>query len=302
MSKRFLMGIIVVLMITNIATLLFWDKNEKVEVKTGSENEEKITTKESVAEVGNKEIFYEDWIQSLRENYGKKHLKEMIDKELVKQIAADRNIEINDKLIEKDIAYLTTMQGALPKSELEKEKEKWYEEVLYRYQLEEILVGDIDIPDEEAANYFNIYKNQYDFSASMQLSHIIVDTFEEAEKVINELDDEASFHLLAQEYSIDEETKDNGGYLGFYPETSQFIPHNYFEIAKDMDDYSYSEPFQSDQGVVIIYLHQKLPSITFTFDEVKQHVKNELALSDLEQQLTTETLWKQNDVKWIYEN
>lgn len=296
------MGIIVVLMITNIATLLFWDKNEKVEVKTGSENEEKITTKESVAEVGNKEIFYEDWIQSLRENYGKKHLKEMIDKELVKQIAADRNIEINDKLIEKDIAYLTTMQGALPKSELEKEKEKWYEEVLYRYQLEEILVGDIDIPDEEAANYFNIYKNQYDFSASMQLSHIIVDTFEEAEKVINELDDEASFHLLAQEYSIDEETKDNGGYLGFYPETSQFIPHNYFEIAKDMDDYSYSEPFQSDQGVVIIYLHQKLPSITFTFDEVKQHVKNELALSDLEQQLTTETLWKQNDVKWIYEN
>src|SRR5690625_2196225 len=202
MSKRFLMGIIVVLMITNIATLLFWDKNEKVEVKTGSENEEKITTKESVAEVGNKEIFYEDWIQSLRENYGKKHLKEMIDKELVKQIAADRNIEINDKLIEKDIAYLTTMQGALPKSELEKEKEKWYEEVLYRYQLEEILVGDIDIPDEEAANYFNIYKNQYDFSASMQLSHIIVDTFEEAEKVINELDDEASFHLLAQAYSI----------------------------------------------------------------------------------------------------
>ena len=162
-------------------------------------------------------------------------------------------------------------------------------------------MGDVDIPQEDISNYYQTYKNQYDFTASMQFSHIIVDSFEIAEKVINELNDGASFHLLAQEYSTDEETNDRGGYLGFYTKTSQFIPHNYFEIAEDMEEYSYSDPFQSDNGIAILYLHRSLPSITFTYDEIKQHVKNELVLNELEQPLLTETLWEQNDIEWIFE-
>lgn len=302
MSKRFLLGLIVVLMITNICTLLFWDKgNGVVKVQKDEGREEKITTKERVAKIENKEIFYEDWIDSLTKTYGKRHLKEMIDKELVKQLAEKKNIHVNEKLIEREIAYLTTLQGAMTKSELEREEEKWREEVLFRYQLEELLVGDLSVPEEDIISYYNTYRNQYDFTASLQFSHIVVETFDEAEKVMSELETGASFHLLAQEYSIDDETNGNGGYLGFYTKTSQFIPRKYFEVAEEMDEYSYSEPFQTDNSVVIIYLHKRLPSITFTYDEIKQHVKNELALYELEQPLSTDSLWEQYDIEWVYE-
>lgn len=289
-------------MITNISTLLFWDKEkEVVYVPTDEKSEKKIKKKERVAKIGTEEILYEDWIDSLAKTYGKKHLKEMIDKELVKQLAEDKDIHISEKLIDREISYLITMQGIMDESELEKEMDKWQEEVLHRYRLEELLVGDITIPEEDINHHYNIYKNQYDFAASIQLSHIVVDGFDEAKKIIDELDTGASFHLLAQEYSIDEETNKNGGYLGFYTKVSQFIPNKYFEIAEDMDEYSYSEPFQTDHGVAIIYLHQNLPSINFSYEEIKEHIKNELALYDLEQSLSTDSLWEQSEIEWIYE-
>ena len=301
MSKRLLFGVIVVLIITNVATLLFLDKEKDTKVHVDDESEKTITSKERVAKVGDKEIVYEDWIASLQKAYGEKHLKEMIDRELVEQLAEENNIQINEKLIEREIYYLATMQGIMSKSEIEKEEKKWRENALFRYQLEELLVGDVNIPEQEIRNHYNTYRSQYDFKASMQFSHIIVDDFEIADKVLEELDSGASFHLLAQEYSNDDETKNIGGYLGYYTKTSQFIPHKYFEIAESMEEHSYSDPFQTDNGVAIIYLHRDLPSVTFTYDEIKQHIKNELALKELEQPLTTKPLWEQRDIEWIYE-
>src|SRR5690625_4152690 len=146
----------------------------------------------------------------------------MIDRELVSQLANERGIELNEKLIDRDIAYLATMQGVMTKSEREKEESRWREEILFRYQLEELLLSDVDIPEEEIQHHYQTYKNQYDFTESMQFSHIVVNDMAQAEKVIEELNAGASFQLLAQEYSLDDETRSRGGYLGFYTKESQF--------------------------------------------------------------------------------
>lgn len=303
MSKRFLLSIILVLILTNMITLLFWNQNDH---KPGSDvidhkGEKQITTNKPVATIEGEEISYEDWNKALQAEYGEMHLKKLIDRSVVEQLAEKRDIQINEKLIDHDIALLTTMQSVMTEDEIATAEEKWREDLLYRYRLEALLAEDIDISEEEVKNFYEGYKNQYDFSSSLQFSHIIVESLEEAEKVIDELDAGASFDLLAKEYSIDEETKDVGGYLGYFTSTSQFLPAGYYEKAVDMEEYSYSKPFDTGDGFAIIYLHRHLPSINFTYDEIKDQIKIELALKDQGKILSADLLWEQLDIDWIYE-
>lgn len=192
------------------------------------------------------------------------------------------------------------MQGEISEEEYERNEENWEEEILYRYQLEMLLTEDTSIPEGEIKSYYDKYKNQYDFSASMQLSHILVQNFDTAEKVLQDLNEGASFDLLARENSIDEESKKDGGYLGFITTSSQFFPNGYEEVAAEMEEHSYSEPFRADNGVAIIYLHRKLPSIEFTYEEIKPYVKSELALQQMDQSLSANPLWEEAEVDWIF--
>ncbi|WP_164670642.1 peptidylprolyl isomerase [Virgibacillus doumboii] len=298
MKRRFLWGVIAVLLITNIATLLFWNKDEKVALD-GSNTE--FDPKSPVAAVGGEEVSFQEWMKSLRENHGEEHLRDLIDHEVVKQLAKENNIEISDKVIAREIALLTTMQGVMSKKETKQKEKEWRKDILYRYRLGALLTADASIPESEIQSHYNSYQEQYNFQASMQLSHIVVEDFETAEKVKKELDNGASFDLLATEYSTDEDTKKAGGYLGFFVNTSQFLPGGYAEKATEMEERSYSEPFQTDNGAAIIYLHRKLPSITFSYDEVKPYIRRELAINEQNKTLTAEPLWDKLDIEWVYE-
>ncbi|GAB3054734.1 peptidylprolyl isomerase [Virgibacillus ainsalahensis] len=298
MSKKLTLGVIVVLAITNIATLFLWN-NESTGNGDGGGN---INTREPVATIDGEEISYTDWVQSLRSTHGESRLKTMIDRSVVKQLAEEKNIEVSEKVINREVALLTSMQGPMSEETFAEKEEGWREDIRYRYQLEQLLTEEESIPEEEVQNYYDEYGNQYNFSSSMQLSHIIVDNMDTAEKVWDELNDGATFELLAQEYSIDEETQQDGGYLGFINRDSQFFPGGYEEIANDMEEHSYSEPFRADSGgAAILYVHRKLPEIEFTYDEIKPYVQSELALNEMDQSLTASPLWEELDIEWIFE-
>ncbi len=301
-ERKILLAIIAVLLVTNVITLIFANRGGD-EVMVDDAGEEKtVASNEPVATVGGETITYGNWMENLRSTYGERMLKTMIDREIVTKLAEEKNIEISEKVIEREIAYLTSMQGPLSEEELNKEKEKWRDEIIYRYQLEFLLTEDISIPDEEVERYYSGYKNQYNFRSAMQLSHILVSDMETAEKVYDELEQGANFEMLAREYSIDDETKHNGGYLGFINTNSQFFPNGYEEVANEMEEHTYSEPFVADNGVAIIYLHQKLPEIEFTYEEIKPYVENELALHQENIPLEATPLWEEVDVDWIYSN
>ncbi|SFB31951.1 foldase protein PrsA [Lentibacillus halodurans] len=297
MDKKLLWGIIAVLLVTNIATLIFWKQDGAVSL---GHHDRDINQNEPVASVGNETISYEEWMTSLRENHGQEQLKNLINQQVVQQLAETKNVNIDDKIIAREIALLTTMQRAMTKEETKQKEEEWREDIIYRYQLEALLTADANIPDEEVRAYYEDYQDQYDFQASTEVSHIVVSDVETAEKIITELDNGASFHLLAQEYSLDEETKNNGGYMGFLVNTSQFWPAGYLDKLENMEEHTYSDPFQSDEGISIIYLHRRLPSITFDYEEIKPYVEREMAMDQLDQSLSAESLWDELDLDWVY--
>lgn len=277
--------------------MLFW-KNDKSEESIVEDEE--VDTQKPVASIGGMEISFQDWMKSLRESYGKKELKTIIDHEVVKKLAKEQNITVSEKVIERDIALLTTMQSLTTEEELKELEENWREDIIYRYQLEALLAQDVQVPEADVQAYFTKYDNQYQFSESFQLSHILVANRETANKVYDELKAGASFSLLAKEYSIDEDTRETGGYLGFNSSSTEFIPSNYFDIVKELEEYTYSEPFVTSNGVAILFLHKKLPDITFSYEELKPYIRNELALQSINQNLVADPLWEKVDIEWVY--
>ncbi|NWO12891.1 peptidylprolyl isomerase [Virgibacillus sp.] len=297
MSKKLMLGIIVLLLVTNIATLFVWNQ-EEVDIETG--NGKKYKNNEAAATVNGEEISIEEWRKALRDTYGEEHLKAMIDREIVSQLANERDISISDKVIEREISLLLAMQGVLIESEYEDLEAKWEKDIRHRYQLERLLTEDVSVSDDTMKEHYETYGEQYNFTASMQLSHIIVKEMKTAEKVYNELEQGASFNLLAQEYSVDEETRAVGGYLGYLSTESQYFPDSYEVIVNNLQEFSYSEPFEVGGEVALIYLHRKLPSITFTYEEMKPYIMSELALQEKKQTLEADPLWESQDIEWIY--
>lgn len=303
MRKKTLFQIVIVLLFVNIAILYVWqqDDGDGGTSSVGLVEQEGVEAEDDVATVGGQSITYSDLSNQLYRSHGTNELTDMINKEIVRQAGKDKGISIDEKVISRDIALLASMQHGLQKEEVDREKERWYNQIVYRYTLEALLTEDMSMSEEEVRVYYDTYKNQYNFAESMQLSHIIVPTMDEAEQVKNELDEGAPFGLLAQEYSIDEETKNKGGYFGHISISSQFMPAGYYEQALELDPFSYSEPFQTDQGAVILFLHEHYPSYEFTYDELRPYIERELLLKNMDEHIDATDLWDAYDVEWLYE-
>ncbi|MFC4403597.1 foldase protein PrsA [Gracilibacillus xinjiangensis] len=296
LSKLSLWIIILLLLITNIFTLFFHKDN-------GNEVE-RIVFKETsgpLATVNGKEISREDVLQRLMNDYGTSTLINLINEEVVFSLAEKNSLVIEDKIVDRELSNLLVMQGLLEEDEKSELLDGWERGIKYRYFLQQLLTKDIQIDDKEIEQYYNNYKNQYNFEQRVQLSHIVVPSIEIAEKVFDELESGKSFASAAQQYSIDDSGA-NGGYLGFYSKTSSFIPEEYFEQAIQLERDSYSDAIETNQGIAIIYVHENLPAITLTLEEVYHEVKQDLALERLEQDVNAANLWDQLEVETVIDD
>lgn len=121
-----------------------------------------------------------------------------------------------------------------------------YEDQLYiRNLLEEVVAERIDTSDEALQEY---YENEY--QPLMEAQHILVETAEEANDVIQRIDDGEEFDAVAQEVSLDSSGQ-NGGLLA--PFTSGVMVPEFEEAVRSLDNGEMtSEPVESEFGFHII--------------------------------------------------
>ncbi|KAB8126412.1 protein secretion protein [Gracilibacillus oryzae] len=296
LSKLSLWIVIFLLLITNIFTLFFYKDEEKIEDQIVFKTEAG-----PLATINGEEINRNDVSQRLMDQYGEQTLIDLVNEKVVFSLAEKNNLVIEDKIMERELSRLLVMQGLVAKQEMDQLKKDWKRQIEYRYYLQQLLTKDMEISDSEVKQYYDTYKRQYNFEQRIQLSHIVTPSLEKAEEVLAELNSGESFAAAAKEYSIDESSVD-GGYLGFYSETSSFIPPEYFQQATQLESGSFSNAFETSQGIAIIFVHQILPSITFTYEEAFHEVKQDLALEQLDQSINATTLWDEAEVKTILDS
>lgn len=301
MRNKFIFGILLTLLFTNILTLALWLWSPQSK-NTSEGFSVDINPDAPVAKVNDTKITYQQWLTYLENKYGKKALKEMINKDVTNQLADQENLSINEGVVQLELSLLATMEGILTEEAIDQKEQRLEEEVTNRLYLEELVTQDILVSEEEIESYYNQYSEQYHFSPSTQLSHITVEDQATAQKIISELDGGTSFSTLARQYTTDEETRDTGGYLGYFTSSSSYLPSGYFEYAQEMNEHTYSEPIQTEDGVAIIYLHRYLPEVDLSYDQLHAHIRREIALEKMEDVPQATSLWNQLEVDWVYKN
>lgn len=119
--------------------------------------------------------------------------------------------------------------------------------------------------DADAQAYYDKNINQFKVAAGRQVSHILVATQAEAERIRAEVTPE-NFAQLARENSIDTTTKNNGGSLGALVK-GQFVPE-FDKAAFALKDGEISQPVKTQFGWHIITV-DTTPAHTTPFSEAK---------------------------------
>ncbi|PSA88896.1 peptidylprolyl isomerase [Bacillus atrophaeus] len=259
-------------------------------------------SQESIATIGDKSVTREDWLKKMEDEYGKSTLEDMINVRVVEQLAKKNKLKVSDSDIEREFLLIKAVNNSFYEDEHTTEKE-WKDQIRYNILLEELLTKDIDISEKEKKSFYTKNKELYQFDDSYRIRHIVVKDQEEANRVLKDLKGGSSFEAVAAERSTDRYTSPYGGDLGFVTEAQDSIPAAYITEARTLKENEWStEPIKVSKGYAIIQLKEKLNARTFTYDEVKDQIKRQIAMDQLGDKATVKTLWKEADVSWFYDD
>jgi len=253
------------------------------------------------------------FIQGIPKSYSslipkKKVLNQTIIQELIYNEAIDNGFKATKEEAEKKLTDALSQNGmslVLFKARFENESFDYDYFIEYNRKnmviskyLNSKIFSEINIDEKDALDYYNTHKDQFKVDKQINVSHILVNTSEEAEEIIKELDAGKDFAELAKEKSIGPSAP-NGGTLGYFSK-GKMVPE--FEDAafalEKMGDYT-KEPVKTQYGYHIIKLNGKQDARDLSFDEVKEQIEKGLLQQEQNEILGKyiDNLFKSADVK-----
>lgn len=169
-------------------------------------------------------------------------LEQVVDRCLVRQLALERNLNVSDELIEGEL------QKVKDKVSSEARYADWdsylsangYTENSIRQVTRDtfLLMGLIQVQEVDTQ------------SEQVHLAHVAVNDEATAQEVYDRLNAGVSFEQVAAEYSIDDQTKDDGGDLGWFSYDGM-LPE-LLSAARSVEVGQFSAPIPTRSGYIII--------------------------------------------------
>jgi peptidyl-prolyl cis-trans isomerase C len=180
------------------------------------------------------------------------------------------------ELVNQELFYSDALKNEIDKEDdFIKEVEFAKNQLLKQYALRKLL-QDIAATEEELTAHYEANKESYKSGESVQASHILVQTEEEAAKIKAEIDGGLSFEEAATANSSCP-SKERGGDLGFFSQ-GQMVPE-FEEVAFAATVGDVSAPVKTQFGFHLIKITEIKPSGVMTFEEVKPNIEKEVTMS-----------------------
>ena len=286
-KRSVLMGIIGVLLVTNLITLVWnWSSG-------------KVGTPEVVASVGGESVTREDWLYSLEQQHGKEELRALINQKVIDQLAEKYDIDVSNKEVEQEYYLIQSVYNAYDEENFEDE-ETLKKQIRSELLLEELITKDVQIPEKELEKFYTQNEDQYSIPKMYRLKQLKVADRTEAEQVLDELDAGSNFEALAIERSIDEQSAHLGGDIGYVPLDGDILSDEAKGEVEPLSQGEWTSPVQQEEGYVIYYVDDILKERHFSFKDVKSQIRRQIALEQVETPLKPESFWDEMKVDWFY--
>jgi foldase protein PrsA len=205
-----------------------------------------------------------------------KLLDMLIDQKLQMKKAAELGISVSDDELNSEIENAKKYFDSEEKfneflkeqnMDLEYFKESTKRELIIN-KLTDKLAGNVTVPDEEVKVYYDTHQNEF---ISVKASQILLDTKEEAEKILQRVKAGEDFNELAKQNSKDPSAKENSGELGYFKQGDMVEPFE--KAAFALKPGEISDIVQTDFGFHIIKAEdRKLDK----FEDVKEQLKTSM--------------------------
>lgn len=204
-------------------------------------------------------------------------LTELIEATLIEQGAAERGVEIDEDDIAEQRAELAEqlggeeqLQQAIEQQGLsEDDIDTLLRDLTYRDAVTEDLVGDTEVTDEDVAEYFEENPEQF---RTAQARHILVESEEEAQEVIDRLESGEDFAAVAEEVSTDDGSAARGGDLGEIS-PGDMVPAFEQAVFEEAEVGEVHGPVETQFGFHVIEVTERQePELAEVEDEIRQQL------------------------------
>lgn len=218
-------------------------------------------------------------------------LTSLIRIELTRQAVEERDVEVTDEMIDEE--YENQIELAGGEEALEQQAESFglttdeYREILVgnvvrETALRDAILGDNEMSDDDLREIYD-QRNEAGLYNVGTVSHILVETEEEANEIIGLLEDGGDFAALAEERSQDPGSAAQGGSLGEAP-FSNYVPE-FAEAAEQAEVGEIVGPVESQFGFHVIRVDERRE---VEFEDVQDDLRNELQNQQGETQFQNE--------------
>lgn len=281
-QERALRNTVVILAMATLVLggLLFWSLRAMALLKGETTDNEAS----DIASAAGQPITDQQWIDELKRKYGEEVLIGMINHMVVDMEAKSLGVTVSDHEVDQELARTIAGYGseqqyyAQMQSELGLSREEVFAETAYRLNLQAIATVGITISEADIDAYLEQNTERFIPKKEMRLSMIKVTSYEEAQQVMDRLEQGDDFAALARELSIDEESRMRGGSLGKVEEDNPFWPEELLETAASLDTGDIAGPIGIKDGFAIIRLESTHSPQMPDEDDIRALVRQELAL------------------------
>jgi len=195
--------------------------------------------------------------------------------------------QVIEQIINKKLIANNAIKNGIEKEKEFKEAIKNVKQDLAFQLWQKKKIESIKVSDSKVKDFYEKNKANFKVPASLKARHILVKTEKEAKDIIKTLDKaskkETKFIELAKSKSTGPSGK-NGGDLGTF-NANQMVPE-FAKAAQDLKKNSYSKkPVKTQFGYHVIYLNEKKPGKSLSFNEVKGRISQMLTGNEYNKQV-----------------
>lgn len=240
---------------------------------------------EAVARVGEAVISKDELYDYLVQQSGEAALDNLITKKIIELEADKQGIKVTEAEIDEELAELAdyyggeaAMTSALAMYNITMDQVR--DDLTVNIKLEKLMQSRIEITDEEIQEYYAAHQEDFFNEEQIKVSHILVESEEEAQEIKALLAGGQDFAELAQERSTDPFTKDQGGDLGAVGRGE--MVEEFEQAAFALKPGQISDPVKSEYGYHIIKVDEKMEARQGTLEENKDKIREALFQQKME--------------------